>query len=202
MSSSSDLPAKPTGSPPGQSPGSPTGSPTGSPVGSPSSSAAGSTSSGKAPYVFASATPYVEERIGAVAIYCSDGRLGDHTDDFLHQGLSLPRYDRLACPGGAAGLSGRPTAYWESVALLTQLRFLVQAHSVQVIVLIAHEGCAYYRERLALPADMIEEQQLLDLRRATDAITRLGPELQLYSFYARKRQGKVLFEHVRVYPTE
>jgi hypothetical protein len=175
-------------------------------VSNPGSSPAGAiavgASSGKAPYVFASPSPYVEDRIGAVAIYCSDGRLGDHTDDFLHQGLSLPRYDRLACPGGAAGLSGRSTAYWESVALMTQLRFLVQAHSIQVIVLIAHEGCAYYRERLGLPADMIEEQQLLDLQRATDAIARLGPELQLYSFYVRKRQGKVLFEHVRRDPTE
>lgn len=190
MSSSSDLPAKlPFGT-------------SGSPIGSPASAGGASPSAGKAPYVFACATPYVEDRIGAVAIYCSDGRLGDHTDDFLHQGLSLPRYDRLACPGGAAGLSGRSTAYWESVALTTQLRFLVQAHCVQVIVLIAHEGCAYYRERLGLPADMIEEQQLLDLQRATDAIMRLGPELQLYSFYARKRQGKVLFEHVRLSLTE
>lgn len=194
MSSSSDLPAKTSGGTSGNSPDSASGSPAGSPLGA----GAAGPSAGKAPYVFASASPYVEDRIGAVAIYCSDGRLGDHTDDFLHQGLSLPRYDRLALPGGAAGLSGRPTAYWESVALATQLRFLVQAHSIQVVVLIAHQGCAYYRERLGLPAEMIEEQQLIDLQRAADAIMRLGPDLQLYSFYARKQKGKVLFEHVRL----
>ena len=57
--------------------------------------------------------------------------------------------------------------------------------------------CAYYRERLALPADMIEEQQLLDLKRASEAVARLGPELELHTFYARKLQGRVLFEHVR-----
>lgn len=150
----------------------------------------------KTPYVFESQTPYVEERIGAVAIYCSDGRIGDHIDDFLHQGLSLPRYDRLACPGGPVALSGRPTAYWESVALQAQLRFLIAAHNLQTVVLIAHEGCAYYRERLALPTSIIEEEQLIDLQRASEALARIGPELKYYKFLVRKRKGKLLFEHI------
>lgn len=153
-------------------------------------------SSNKSPYVFESSTPYEEERIGAVAIYCSDGRLGDHTDDFLHQGLNLPRYDRLACPGGPVCLSGRPTAYWESVAMQAQLRFLIAAHNLQTVVLIAHDSCAYYRERLALPLSIIEEEQLLDLQRASEALARVGPELNFYKFFARRRKGKVLFEHI------
>ena len=35
----------------------------------------------------------------AAAVYCSDGRFGEHVDDFLHNALKLPRYDRLAVPG-------------------------------------------------------------------------------------------------------
>ena len=39
--------------------------------------------------------------LGAAAVYCSDGRYGEHMDDFLHNCLGLPRYDRVAIPGGA-----------------------------------------------------------------------------------------------------
>lgn len=152
---------------------------------------------GNTPYVFESPTPYVEERIGAVALYCSDGRLGDQTDDFLHQGLGLPRYDRLTCPGGPACLSGRSTAYWESVALASQLKFLIQVHALKTVVLIAHQGCAYYRERLALPLDIIEEEQIKDLRLSAAALAQLGPELSYYAFFVRRRKAKLLFEHIR-----
>ena len=43
-----------------------------------------------------------ENRIRAAALYCSDGRFGEQIDDFLHNGLKLPRCDRLVVPGGAA----------------------------------------------------------------------------------------------------
>ena len=56
--------------------------------------------------IYESPTPYEQTRIHAAAIYCSDGRVGEQIDDFLHKGLGLPRYDRLAIPGGPACLSG------------------------------------------------------------------------------------------------
>ena len=64
-------------------------------------------------------------RIRAAAIYCSDGRFGEQFDDFLHNALMLPRYDRLAVPGGAASLAGHFLAFREEDALLEQLRFLI-----------------------------------------------------------------------------
>jgi hypothetical protein len=51
---------------------------------------------------FISTVPFTEARIRAASIYCSDGRFGEQIDEFLHQGLGLPRYDRLAVPGGPA----------------------------------------------------------------------------------------------------
>ena len=57
------------------------------------------------PPVFVSQTPFDHQRIGAAAVYCSDGRYGEQMDEFLHQGLGLPRYDRVAVPGGAACLA-------------------------------------------------------------------------------------------------
>src|SRR3954465_250649 len=45
---------------------------------------------------FVSSVPFEALRIGAAAVYCSDGRYGDQMDEFLHLGLGFPRYDRLA----------------------------------------------------------------------------------------------------------
>jgi hypothetical protein len=38
------------------------------------------------------------ERIGALALYCSDGRWGEAFDEFCHRHLQIPRYDRWAAP--------------------------------------------------------------------------------------------------------
>ena len=57
-------------------------------------------------------------RIHAAALYCSDGRVGAHFDDFLHNGLSLPRSDRVSLPGGGpACLAGHRSAggIWSSL---------------------------------------------------------------------------------------
>src|SRR5919204_3023448 len=47
------------------------------------------------------------ERIGALALYCSDGRWGEAFDEFCHRHLQIPRYDRLAVPGGPAWMAPR-----------------------------------------------------------------------------------------------
>src|SRR5216684_6371639 len=47
------------------------------------------------------------ERIGAGAIYCSDGRWGEAFDEFCHRHLQIPRYDRLAVAGGPAWLAAQ-----------------------------------------------------------------------------------------------
>ena len=49
--------------------------------------------------VYKSSVRFDENRIRAAAIYCSDGRFGEQIDDFLHNGLKLPRCDRLVVPG-------------------------------------------------------------------------------------------------------
>src|SRR5205823_498642 len=70
------------------------------------------------------------ERIGALALYCSDGRWGEAFDEFCHRQLQIPRYDRWAVPGGPAWL-----AEGEGAGLLrparAQLDFLVQAHQLE-----------------------------------------------------------------------
>jgi hypothetical protein len=142
---------------------------------------------------FVSTIPYVGERVLAAAVYCSDGRIGDQVDDFLHHGLGFPRYDRLACPGGPVALSGRPAAYWDSRGTEEQLRFLGQVHAVRTVVLIAHEGCAYYLRRLALAPENVEEEQRDDLNRATMAVSRLAPNAKVLRYFAHHSSDGISF---------
>src|SRR3954451_18790375 len=85
---------------------------------------------------YTSSIPFIHERVGAAAVYCSDGRYGEQMDDFLHNCLGLPHYDRVAVPGGAACLAGHLLAMRERGALDRQLKFLVESHSLTRVVMI------------------------------------------------------------------
>src|SRR5216110_1494616 len=55
--------------------------------------------------VFTSTEAWHAQRIGALAMYCSDGRWGEAFDEFCHKHLRIPRYDRWAVPGGPAWIN-------------------------------------------------------------------------------------------------
>ena len=74
---------------------------------------------------YTSSVMYEPERIHAAAIYCSDGRVGEHFDDFLTNGLELPRYDRIALPGGPACLACRDETKLDDGGIIANLRFLI-----------------------------------------------------------------------------
>src|SRR3954468_14533464 len=62
------------------------------------------------PQRFRTSEPWNEQRIRALAMYCSDGRWGDAFDEFCHRSLMIPRYDRFAVPGGPAWLTESQSA--------------------------------------------------------------------------------------------
>ena len=143
---------------------------------------------------FVSSLPYEAARIYAAAVYCSDGRIGDHVDDFLHNGLNLPRYDRVAVPGGPVALSGRFQAFWDARGVEEQLRFLGQVHDVKTVVLIAHAPCAYYLKRLAIPPDRLDVEQREDLRKATATVQRLMPAAKIACYRAHILDDQMRFD--------
>jgi len=138
--------------------------------------------------------PFDFNRIRAAAVYCSDGRYGEHFDDLLQNVLQLPRYDRLAVPGGAACLAGHFHAYREEEGVAEQLRFLVQIHDVRRIVLIAHQDCAYYSTWLKVPPLQVESKQREDLVKAIRHVRRLGSDIDVQAFFARRDGERILFE--------
>lgn len=140
---------------------------------------------------------YNPERIHAAAVYCSDGRVGDHFDDFLQNGLQLPRYDRLALPGGPASLAGHTEAHVAEQGVVDELKFLVDVHQLERIVLIAHEGCAFYASRLQLPEPFLEQQQHIDLLKAKQFVRRITGLEHIEAYFARRHGAeKVTFEQV------
>ncbi|MBL9031401.1 MAG: hypothetical protein JNM80_06805 [Phycisphaerae bacterium] len=141
---------------------------------------------------------YDAARIHAAAIYCSDGRLGEHFDDFLQHGLSLPRYDRVTLPGGAACLAGHPQAHLEEQGVVDELQFLVEVHKLRRVVLIAHEACAFYATRLELKEPRLELVQRADLVRAAAFVHRVTGLDSIEAYFARLAEGRVRFEAVPV----
>ena len=141
---------------------------------------------------------YEASRMHAAAMYCSDGRVGEHFDDFLQNGLSLPRYDRLSLPGGPACLAGHPQANLEEQGVVDELHFLVEVHKLTRVVLIAHQGCAYYSTRLALKEPRLELVQRADLVRAAAFVHRVTGLDAIEGYFARLNDGQVTFEPVQV----
>ncbi len=145
---------------------------------------------------YESALPYDASRIRAAALYCSDGRLGEHFDDFLVTGLSLPRYDRLCLPGGPACVAGHPQAHLEEQGVVDELHFLVEVHKLNRIVLIAHQGCAFYAARLQLKEPRMELLQKADLVRAAAFVHRVTGLGNIEAYFARHHEQRLRFERV------
>jgi hypothetical protein len=121
--------------------------------------------------VFTSSEPWEAQRVGALAIYCSDGRWGDAFDEFCHRSLLIPHYDRFAVPGGPAWItqidSDLPDLYRPAHG---QLEYLVRAHELERIVLITHWGCGFYRQRLKQDESHCLPAQFADVKQAAAAL--------------------------------
>ncbi len=148
---------------------------------------------------YTSPLPFVHERVGAAAVYCSDGRYGEAMDEFLHDCLGLPHYDRVAIPGGAACLAGHMLAMRERGALDRQLKFLVESHGISRVVLIAHQDCLFYKHNVhptKLRLTPLEQLQAADLAAVAKLLRDCHRDLHVDAYFARRVDEQVRFEPV------
>jgi hypothetical protein len=144
--------------------------------------------------VFTSSERWHPERIGALALYCSDGRWGEAFDEFCHRHLQIPRYDRWAVPGGPGWLVPGDDGRDFGPAARKQLDFLVHAHELERIVLITHYGCAAYGHWLQQGAHECLPAQAEDVRTAAATLRQWYPGMRVDGYLAM-RQGNCLSFH-------
>ena len=147
-------------------------------------------SDGQRKVFFESSTGFDSNRIQAAAVYCSDGRFGNQFDELMHGALKLPRHDRLAVPGGAACLASHFATWREEEGIGEQLRFLVNVHGLERVVLIAHEHCAFCTHRLKVSPLQLETQQREDMKKAVRRVRTIGPCLEINAFFANAFTGQ------------
>lgn len=155
------------------------------------------------PKRFRATDPFDPKRIGAVVMYCSDGRWSEAFDEFCHRSLQIPRYDRFAVPGGPAWLTiatkyAKPEDCPALEASLSRsawdnLGLLVRVHELSRIVLVGHYGCAFYMERYRKTADEILPIQLADLQRARKIVHERFPRLTVETYMAMRDDSEMCF---------
>lgn len=146
--------------------------------------------------IYQSNIPFQTEPLDTIAVYCSDGWFGDQTESFLTTGLGLRRFDRLVVPGGAACLVRHHASQLEDETILARLRFLIESHELNRVILVAHDDCGYYKAALSLPADQQEQPKRNDLAMAAKHIAEINPRCDIQAYIARLDGYVVRFEAV------
>jgi hypothetical protein len=135
-----------------------------------------------APTEYASRKPFAPGPFDALAVYCSDGRYADQVGDFLHDGLRLERVDLMVIPGGSACLAGHFAGYRLDEAVFEQIRFLIEAHELRRVILIAHHDCGFYHHQLHIGMDQMLARQCVDLAKAADRIRTIDSRLTVDTY--------------------
>lgn len=147
---------------------------------------------------YASTEAWNPERIGAMTMYCCDGRWGEAFDEFCQKSLDIPRYDRFAVPGGPAWLVRQETKLREAHHVAReQIAFLVRVHELERIVLITHFGCAFYGELLRMEPEAMLGIQLDDLRLAIDRVSEWFPQVTAEGYLAMREGNSLTFRRIQ-----
>lgn len=114
---------------------------------------------------------WTPDRPHTLVVACSDGRLQEQTDDFLHKHLGLAQFDRFYVPGGGGALTSSGRDFVRSQELRKECAYLISLHDVQRVILVFHGPsatgpvealCADYKRKLpfATPPYIAERQRM------------------------------------------
>jgi len=150
---------------------------------------------------FAATVPFAEEHPQALAVYCSDGRFTEAVEELLAS-LGDRRIDTLTIPGGAALLHFWSAGHAEAETVRQAASFLIEAHRITRVVLVAHAGCGYYRRRHpALDDRAMADRQAMDLRRAASWLAGRHRGLNVAAYFAQPHVRHVAFLPVELEAT-
>ena len=142
------------------------------------------------------------ERPSALVVACSDGRLQQNLDDFLHNALGIIDYDRLYTPGGGGALAISGSELLRSDAYRHECQFLLKAHQITDIYFMFHgpseDGpdeslCADYRRKFPnATAHQVRTQQQIDARELQSVDWGMPVRIHAYRCEVR-HDGRVQF---------
>lgn len=115
---------------------------------------------------------WIPDRPHTLVVACSDGRLQEQTDEFLHMELGLAGFDRFYVPGGGGALASSGRDFLRAQQLRKECGYLIQLHEVSRVILVFHgpvDGgsadaiCADYKRKMpwATP-NAVNTQQRVD----------------------------------------
>lgn len=115
---------------------------------------------------------WTADRPHTLVVACSDGRLQEQTDGFLHGDLGLAGFDRFYVPGGGGALASSGRDFLRAQQLRKECSYLIELHEISRVILLFHGPgesgppdavCADYRRKLqwATPV-LIHERQKMD----------------------------------------
>lgn len=143
-----------------------------------------------------SQTLYDSTHPTALAMYCSDGRFTKSVEELL-KALGYDRLDTLTIPGGAAHLSPATATRSELELFGDAASFLISAHHITHVVLLAHDHCGHYRHRFKhLDDDAMRTMQEADLRAARQTLKAGHPGLEVRTYFATPYTGRVRFDEI------
>jgi hypothetical protein len=140
-------------------------------------------------------------RPDTVVISCVDGRWRQHVQDFAINHLkSGPNSDFMAVPGGIEPLTLFDFVPKDFNFFRRRLEALISDHGTRRIVGVAHQDCAWYRERTIgrFRVDL-RERQISDLRKSAQRLREMFPAIAVETYFAGlsgSSPQRVVFEAV------
>ena len=157
---------------------------------------------------YTSRKPLEDPGSSVLVVACSANELQPYLREFLAEYLELPEgtYDLLAVPGGSQFLT--LTEYLPKFAWAGRrwVSFAVDKLQVRRIILVGHEGCAWYADERFAPALLhafghaerpLPDHQRDDLRRAAASLRASLSGVAVEAYFAAKRtDGHLVFARV------
>jgi hypothetical protein len=135
----------------------------------------------------------------ALVLHCSDHRFQAANHEFLDEGLRLSSYALISFPGGGHFFSLALVLPKFAKVCLQSVAFHVKRARPRRIVLVAHDDCLFFREKVQFffPEATFAEKQAANLRRARTVLAERFPDLPVEIYYADgDPDGPVRFSRV------
>ena len=146
---------------------------------------------------FRSGKPYTDKGSTVLVVSCSSNSFFPYLREFVERDLALVEgtYDLLLVPGGPQFLlltDYLPKFAWVGRKWIT---FLVERHGLKRVVVVSHDGCAWYQEERLIPAFVLKyghdsmshaERQKRDLVEVVSSLRELLPSTQVEAWFAQK----------------